>query len=215
MRQSTQTDAYFDIIRQRIADGGYTWCKQFGRLLRQDVSEADDPRLLDVGCQAGQLYQIIKDIPQIAYNGIDIEPQYLEVAKQIFPEIASKIWEASILDWPGLRPFEYATASAVLEHIEQSDKAFDNILKNMKRLALIRTFVQEEPQYDNFRIPGAPDAYLIKAFSFSQIADIAKRNACTVDYIEDEATGGEPYLIGESTEGRPIWRTMRIVKFSR
>jgi ubiquinone/menaquinone biosynthesis C-methylase UbiE len=101
--------------------------------------------VLDVGCGEGYVTNHIKQYKNDIYvEGIDFYDEVIETAKSLHPEI--KFSKGSIYKLPyNAKTFDLLVVSEVLEHLEQPEKAIDEIKRVSKKYFIIT--VPNEPLF--------------------------------------------------------------------
>jgi SAM-dependent methyltransferase len=93
--------------------------------------------ILDVGCAAGGIYNIIKTVnPQIAYTGIDVAAGMIATAKKIFPEADFRLTRGGRLDFPD-NAFDTVLALGVLNHIPDYRQFIRECFRVAKKYCLL------------------------------------------------------------------------------
>jgi SAM-dependent methyltransferase len=78
-------------MKEYLGDGAYNYNQTDGKrfllfpAIKRQLSKLENVRLLDLGCGAGDIYDLIKD-KNIDYYGLDISAEMLERAKQQVPD---------------------------------------------------------------------------------------------------------------------------------
>jgi 2-polyprenyl-3-methyl-5-hydroxy-6-metoxy-1,4-benzoquinol methylase len=98
-----------------------------------------DAAIVDVGCGAGKLLYLFKNMEYTNVTGVDISPEQVKLARQVI----SAVDEANVLDWLEARPssFDLITGLDIIEHLEKKEvlrflDASYNALKTGGRLVL-------------------------------------------------------------------------------
>lgn len=102
------------------------------------VRQVEKPKILEIGCGAGQLAHLLYDEGFKDYKGIDIDTEMIEIAKNNSPQsfVLADIRNKEIY------PADYNTviATEVLEHLENDLEIFKNIKKGINFLFSIPSF---------------------------------------------------------------------------
>jgi len=210
MFQSTQNADYMATVSARIAGDYLTWCEQFLDLLEPMARSFTELTLNDIGCCAGQFYKGLKrrGLP-IAYQGYDIEPAYIDLAVQHFPELAGKVQVWDIEEAPPPTA-DLTIISAALEHLVDPSAALQGLLESTRRCLLLRTFVGESTLDQWLHKPGAKAPYRIRQFREEELLSVFKNAGFRVEIIEDRYTASKPVEIAEG-----IVRVQKLFSASR
>lgn len=102
------------------------------------IRQIPEPKILEIGCGAGQLAHFLYDEGFKDYKGFDIDKDMLEIAKKNSPQSFSL---ADIKD-KEIYPVDYNTviATEVLEHLDNDLDIFKNIKKGVNFLFSIPSF---------------------------------------------------------------------------
>ena len=103
----------------------------FSNLLADIVREnKKDVRILEIGCGEGLLAcEIKKRFPDMIYIGIDINDEIISEARKTCPNTMFEVGSIYELNKYNSEEFDYVIVSEVLEHIEEPNKALDEIHK--------------------------------------------------------------------------------------
>lgn len=133
---------------QILATGGFL------SKVSKELKFLNNKSVLDIGCGTGALVEYINPS---SYLGIDINEDFIKLAKKKYPEFNFKV--VNIVDdrFPAGR-FEYIFIMNVLHHL--TDKQIKNAFKKIKKSKSIKEFVIVESRPRNFlgRILGKFDA---------------------------------------------------------
>jgi len=193
-----QDDEYLDLMLQRLEldSPPLQWCVQFADLVSDGFQGSTIPLSVhDIGCNVGHFCRVLARIPQkVMYLGFDISETYLGIARSRYPE-----YHFTLLDIETEIPAQQADVSiisATLEHIEKWELALSNILVSTRRLVLIRSFFGTESTEQMYKKPGAKHSYLIRQFTFEEVASLAQSMGFTACFFRDQATDSIPQYLG-------------------
>lgn len=195
---SFQTDDYLHLMLKRLDSDTppLRWCEQFTELIRDEFQDSTSQLSLhDLGCNVGHFCRVLPLLPyRIIYNGFDISDTYLTVAKSRYPQYRFNLLDIS--NDKITQEADVSIISATLEHIEQWELAFTNILSSTRRLALLRSFFGMESMNHLFKNELATNAYPIRQFRFEQIARASEEMGFKVRFVRDRATDSIPQYLG-------------------
>ena len=138
MFHDSQNQRFYDEIVRRANDEYLVWVEQFLDIIEEhyDGFRGGDIRLNDIGCCVGQFWKGLKRRQlAIEYYGIDIEPNYVNLATEIFPELKDRLIQKDITrEMPD--DSQITVVSATLEHLQYLFPALDHILKTTKKLVV-------------------------------------------------------------------------------
>jgi SAM-dependent methyltransferase len=195
MFQKTQNADYLAIVENRVQADYLTWCEQFLDLIEENADATGGLSLNDVGCCAGQFYKSLKrrGLP-LDYQGFDIEPAYLAIARRVFPELAEAVHIRDI-EKEGLPPADITVVSATLEHLDAPGATVGRLLQNTRKLALFRTFLGDVALDQWRHKPNATKPYRIRQFERDAFVANVEEHGFRVDVVEDRYTHSRPLKI--------------------
>ncbi len=91
---------------------------------------------------------------------------------------------------------DVSVISATLEHIEQWETALANILDTTRQQVLLRSFFGMQPASDMYKKAHATHPYLIRQFTFEQLAAAAESKGFSTRFLRDRATDSIPQYLG-------------------
>jgi trans-aconitate methyltransferase len=148
------------------------------------VADLSGKSVLDVGCGLGDLYKYMLTAGiEVDYTGIDIVPEFIEVAQHKFPD--GKFECADIFELNGT--YDYVLASGAL-----SFKVEDNAQYYQQMIAKMYQLANEAVAFNMLDLRTHPDDSTYAAYSPVEIADycstIAGRVEMVTDYIPKDFT---------------------------
>lgn len=210
MFQQTQNNEYIQTITRRIESDYLTWCEQFLDIIEQEIRPPTGATLNDIGCNVGQFYKSLKKrrLP-LVYRGLDVEPQYLEIARRVFPEIS---WNFELLDVEKdtLPPADLNVISATMEHLQNPFLAFEKVLAATRVAAVIRTFLGSETLAQERLKPGARLPYVIRQFRLEDLAPVFRKSGFEYRVAPDRFTASQPVEIEQG-----IVRCQHVIVLTR
>ena len=194
MFQKQQDKQYLDLVIKRMeSDKILTWVEQFLDIIsdRNMVNSS----LNDIGCQVGQFWKgVLSRKYQIDYNGYDIEPIYLEKAKELFPGIKDRFQKLDISSSKP-NPADITIISASLEHVESYEKAIENLVTSTKKLIIIRTFLGEKDESGYYHRSEDIEPFIIHQFSFKNILKKLEEAGFKTKIVRDKYTDSMPRIL--------------------
>lgn len=153
---------YLDLLVRRLHDDvPLTWLSQARELL--EASIGPQSTLLDIGCATGYAAKVFHDL---RYHGVDIEEQYLEVARRYYAGQDRVSFELrDLIREPLGRRMDIVILNAVLEHCPSLDPALENILESTGKTLLLRTFLGDRQEIHTVRSPKPEFAESVRKFS--------------------------------------------------
>lgn len=193
-----QDDDYLRLSLQRLEDDSplLYWCTQFADIIREQFKGSAEPLFIsDIGCNVGHFCRVLPQLQhEVTYRGYDISTTYLDLARKLHPKHSF-----SLLDIATELPQQNADVtviSATLEHIEDSETALKNILKTTGNLVLLRSFYGMQPARHMYKKPHSTHPYLIRQFTFEQVAAAALSQGFSTRFYRDRATDSIPQYLG-------------------
>lgn len=92
--------------------------------------------LLDVGCGRGDLleYLVRRGLRGIAYTGVDLMPEFIELARHRYPH--ARFFTAEFLNWRAPARYDYVVASGALSvRLTNNERYLGRLVAKMLRLA--------------------------------------------------------------------------------
>lgn len=201
MFHKSQNKEYLELCVERTLGDKFDWVNQFLDILGNTVGTIND-----IGCNVGQFYKALGGKNKTNYVGYDIEPIYIEKAKELFPDGKFSLLN---INNESPRSADISISSATVEHCGSS--ALDNILSTTKKLAIVRTLVGMKHEEDYHQKKGSAP-YIVKQFSFEEIFKTFVKNGFRVKLEMDRHTKSLPYYIqNEEYPDRGIIRTQYVI----
>jgi SAM-dependent methyltransferase len=165
----------------------------------------------DYGCAAGHLAKgLQKSGLRVTYQGFDISPEYLDIARHHFPNYQFSIADLTSQSDIALLPStNIAVMSATIEHLRDPFGLLKHLFKNTTDLIIIRTFVGDESRQDWVKKRDALESYLCRQF---RLDELHIDEAWEMKVYKDEATNGESRLL-QGLEQKDVLRRMAFVTF--
>lgn len=107
------------------------------RLIRKMVSPLTFDDVLDAGCAQPFLLQELIGHFAVQGFGCDISDQVMEASRTAIPECKFETIDLAYQTWPEGRQFDLVVCSETLEHIDEWEKALDNLIEMSRRYLLI------------------------------------------------------------------------------
>ena len=147
-----------------------------------EIGDLNDCSLLDVGCGFGDLYGFMtKKGLNIEYTGVDINPDLIKIAKEIYP-VAH--FEGKDVGEEELDNFDWVFASGLFEFKVPDDEYVKNMLKRMHEICNKGVTVDFISNYVDFENENAYYASPEEIFSFCKT--LSKRVTLRHDYMPFE-----------------------------
>lgn len=200
---------YLELLIRRLNDDTpLTWLVQAREILESDVKVHTS--ILDIGCATGYAAKVF---PELEYLGIDVEDQYLEIAREHFPGDD----RVKFLSHDMMRPIEgrkdIVILNAVLEHCPTLSPTLDNVIASTGKTLLIRTFLGEVQQIHTVPSPKPAFADTVRKFSnqyaFTKVFRTLERHGFAGTVIRDRYTDSLPRYVDGAM------RTFYFVKATR
>lgn len=106
-------------------------------MLLSRTYEAGD-RILDVGCCGGHYWPLVKtEVGDADYTGIDVTPEYIEVARKTYPEKKWIVGDCRDLPFPD-KSFDHVLCLFLLLHLDQEGmrKTVDELIRVARKQVL-------------------------------------------------------------------------------
>ncbi len=103
--------------------------------------------VLDVGCGTGVMFELVRERrPDLDYVGVDVTPQFVEAARQRFPDAAERFRELSLYELDRLgRTFDAVLARHILEHLPDYAPAVQRMWERAGRKLIIVFYLPPRP----------------------------------------------------------------------
>jgi SAM-dependent methyltransferase len=193
-----QDEDYLHLSLERLKDNcpPLHWCVQFADIIRDHFQgSAGSLSIHDIGCNVGHFCRVLPELQhEVTYRGYDISETYLGLARERHPQHTF-----TLVDIATEQPYQEADVSiisATLEHIEPWESALSNILTSTRQLVLLRCFFGMQPASDMYKKAQASYPYLIRQFTFEQIASTAESKGFSTRFLRDYATDSIPQYLG-------------------
>ena len=201
MFHKSQNKEYLELCVERTLENKFNWVNQFWDILGNTVGTIND-----IGCNVGQFYKALSDKNKTNYIGYDIEPIYIEKAKELFPNGRFVVLDIN-KELP--RSTDISISSATIEHCGPS--ALDNILEATRKKVIIRTMLGTKHE-EGFNQKKGSEPYIVKQFSFEEIFKTFVKNGFSVKLETDLHTKSLPYYIqNEEHPDKGMIRTQYII----
>jgi SAM-dependent methyltransferase len=193
-----QDEDYLILALQRLNEDSppLHWCAQFLSIIHDQFRGSSAPLSIhDIGCNVGHFCRVLPELThEVTYRGYDISETYLGLARERHPHHNFALLDIAT-DQPGQKA-DISIISATLEHIEQWEAALVNILASTKQQVLLRSFFGMQPASDMYKKVQAAHPYLIRQFTFEQVASAAENQGFSTRFLRDWATDSIPQYLG-------------------
>ena len=126
----------------------------FYKVLFSLIADLKIITVLDAGCNEGfTLDQLKKKFPALNCVGIDVSDKAINIGRKMFPKI--KLKTGSIYHLPYKKTFDLMICTEVLEHLEQPEKALQEIKRATKQYCLFS--VPNEPWFRITKLGNDPE----------------------------------------------------------
>ena len=104
------------------------------KIIFENLELSGKEKVLEVGCGRGFYVKTLKEVwPGLQVTGVDLNPKYLEQAKEFKGDLRVELRVADATDLPFADDtFDRIIASEVLEHIPNDEKAISEIFRVLK-----------------------------------------------------------------------------------
>ena len=190
--QDTQAPDYLSIATDRAQKEFLTWVEQALDLIETHFDSERSGVVSDVGCNVGHFFKGLKrrDLA-LDYRGFDIEQDYLDRAVELFPELDGKLTRLDLTrEAPSAA--EVSVMSATLEHLEPWRPALDHFLEAASEVAILRTFLGEQPLRSLQKAKGARTTYPVNQLSFQEVLDAFAAHDLWPTMVRDRYTDSMP-----------------------
>lgn len=193
-----QDEDYLHLSLERLEDSSppLLWCSQFAEIIREQFpGKGSTLAIHDIGCNVGHFCRVIPELQhEVLYRGFDISETYIALARE-----RHRGNSFCLLDIAAEAPAQEADISiisATLEHIEQWEDALSNILASTRQQILLRSFFGMQSASDMYKKSHAAHHYLIRQFTFEQVANVASSKGFSTRFLRDRATDSIPQYLG-------------------
>jgi trans-aconitate methyltransferase len=108
--------------------------------LRAILTELEPCSLLDVGCGTGiELDGILTEGLKVDYTGLDLTPEFVTFCRERFPQ--ATFMQGNILSLSAARVYDVVSARAVLEHLEDGERALRRLWEACKQVTVVSWFI--------------------------------------------------------------------------
>lgn len=106
--------------------------------------DKNNSKILDIGCGAGGLTAIWQDkFPEFKFEGVDLSPKAIGIAKNVYPDIKFKVLTAEKI--PSLnKKYEAVSICEVIEHLADPTRIMNSIRKILKKEGILYLTTQLE-----------------------------------------------------------------------
>lgn len=189
---------YGDLMRRRatgdLPEMGQV--KQFMKLFREAYRSGMN--VLDIGCGAGHFFTSLQTIdPNIVYHGVDIEPHYIKIARDVFKgksNASFSVGTTTALKKLRAESFDISVSYMVLPFIHDYKNALREYLRVTKRHVFLRlmlsdhTYIIKRYKWQNKRF------MYYNIYNQNEFIDFCKRNgARKVTIMDDDFKLDIPY----------------------
>lgn len=193
-----QDDEYLKLSLDRLRDDHppLDWCLQFAEMIGSRPIQVGQPwELNDVGCNVGHFCKALSRLatPPV-YRGYDISETYLQIARKRYPQHSFHFLDIAA-DAPE-QDADVSIVSATLEHIEAWESALKHILQSSRQAVVLRSFFGEVELSDHYKKADAGLPYLIRQFTFRQMAETALSLNFKTRFLRDRATDSIAQYLG-------------------
>jgi hypothetical protein len=193
-----QDEDYLRLSIRRLEDDSppLDWCMQFADTIRKRLFPWEGRLSLhDIGCNVGHFCRVLNGLGgDVEYLGYDISETYLAIARTKYP--ANKFNSLNVEKNKPSSLGDVSIVSATLEHIDDWSSALHHVLSTTSRLVLLRSFFGSEVQCDHYKKSGANQSYMIRQFTFQEVAELAAGLGFSTQFIRDRATDSVPQYLG-------------------
>ena len=221
MFQSTQTDEYLQMCIHRARHEYLTWVEQALDLIEQHQRPPGNgaqyrKSINDIGCNLGQFWKGLirrETLREWTYTGYDVEDAYLRAAKEVFPELSTRLRQLDIArEIPS--EADISVASAVVEHLDNFVSGLENILRSSHEMVILRTFLGDATILARRTQKGAVKSYPVNQYSFSEVLGLFNSVGFATKVVRDNYTDSMPVFL-DSADGAALVRTQYVVVGTR
>lgn len=208
--ETVTAPGYLELLIRRLNDDAtLTWLIQAREVLEPDVKTS--ATILDIGCATGYAAKVF---PELEYLGLDVEEQYLEIARSHFQgNDRVSFLSHDMMSAPIQPRKDIVILNGVLEHCPSLTPAFDNVLASAGSTILLRTWLGELEQINTVPSPKPAFADTVRKFSnqyaFTDVFRMLDRNGFAGTVIRDRYTDSLPRYVDGAM------RTFYFVKATR
>lgn len=129
--------------------------------LRAILTELEPCTLLDVGCGTGiELDGILAEGLKVNYTGLDLTPEFVNYCREKYPTESFMIGD--VLSLSAARVYDVVSCRAVLEHLEDGERALRNLFDACKKVCVVSWFI---PPGDVDEVTRTPDGFIHHYYS--------------------------------------------------
>jgi SAM-dependent methyltransferase len=190
-----------DLYKHRSKKIRLIWCKAVCDI----IDNFDIQKINDLGCNYFQLFkEMYLRKSKYDYFGYDLDQKFINIGLDYLAKLKSfnknkkkdeKIqinnlsfnYKISNIEKDNFRNCDCTVLSAVLEHVDRTNIILKKVFKTIKKLIILRTFVDLKAQ-EAIQIKNVKKPYNIRKFSFDYLKKIFLKNGFCLYFILDEAT---------------------------
>jgi SAM-dependent methyltransferase len=130
--------------------------------------------VLDVGCGTGVMFELIREQrPDLEYLGIDVTEQFVQAARERFPDASSRFRVASLYELDALpRGFDAVLCRHVLEHLPDYVPAVQRLYALARRKLIIVFYLPPRPlRFRRKRDEGFESGFYTHTYDLGRFVD--------------------------------------------
>lgn len=136
--------------------------------LRAILTELEPCTLLDVGCGTGiELDGILAEGLKVEYTGLDLTPEFIHYCREKYP--TETFMQGDVVSLSGERAYDVVSARAVLEHLEDGERALRRIWEACSKVCVVSWFI---PPGTVDEVEVTADGFLHHRYSRVQLTDL-------------------------------------------